>query len=81
MELNLAYQNWALEDDYKDFLEFISLSGQFDSEFSYPCIEKPVNSRSKITERMDTNASHPTIDGQMQMADAVYRNLIKEISK
>mgnify|MGYP003299497344 CR=1 FL=1 len=81
MELNLAYQNWALEEEYKGFLEFINLSGQFDSEFSYPYIEKSVNVRSKITERMDINAVHPTVEGKMQMADAVYRNLIKEISK
>jgi len=79
MELNLAYQNFALEENYKDFLEFINLSGQFDAEFAYPFIEKPVNARSKITERIDTNACHPTIEGQMQISDAVYRNLVKEI--
>lgn len=81
MELNLAYQNWALEDGYNDFLELINLAGQFDSEYSYPYIEKPVNSRSKIIERMDINAAHPTFEGKMQIADAIYRNLIKEISK
>ncbi len=81
MELNLAYQNWALENEYKDFVEFINLASQFDSEYSYPFIDKPVNARSTITERLDVNASHPNYEGKMQMADAVYRNLIKEISK
>lgn len=80
-ELNTAYQAWALEDGYKDFMEFINLTGQFDSEYAYPHIEKPVNVRSKTTERLDTNASHPTEEGYMQIADAVYRNLVKEISK
>ena len=62
-------------------MEFINLTGQFDSEYAYPHIEKPVNVRSKTTERLDTNASHPTEEGYLQMADAVYRNLVKEISK
>ena len=80
-ELNFAYRRWAEEDHYKDFLEFVHLTGQFDSEFSYPNIQKPVNVRSSVTERIDTNACHPNHEGKMQMADAVYRNLVKEISK
>lgn len=81
MELNLAYKNWANEDKYKDFLEFVHLTAQFDSEYGYPSIQKPVNTRSTITERLDVNACHPTNEGKMQIADAVYRNLVKEISK
>ncbi|MBQ8426405.1 MAG: hypothetical protein IJX16_01440 [Clostridia bacterium] len=81
LECNLAYQNWVLQDGYKDFMEFINVTGQFDSEYGYPHIEKPVNVRCKTTEWLDTNAVHPTKEGQMQIADAVYRNLVKEISK
>lgn len=79
-ELNSTYQNLSLENEYKDFVEFIHLAGQFDSEYNYPNTQKPVNSRSQVTERMDTNAVHPNHDGQMQIADAVYRNLIKELN-
>lgn len=75
-ELELAYQAWCLEDKYKDFCEFINLSGQFDSEYNYPCKEKPVNTRSSVTERMDTNWAHPTSAGYLQIGDAVYRNIV-----
>ena len=76
MELNKAYQDWCLEDEYKDFVEFINISGQFDCEYGYPCKEKPVNTRSTVMERMDTNAAHPTMEGYKQIGDAVYRNMI-----
>ena len=78
MELNLAYQAWANEEKYCQFLEFISVTGQFDSENNFPYILKPVNTRSKITERLDTNGVHPTTEGYYQVADAVYRNIVKE---
>jgi len=75
-ELDLAYQAWCLEEEYKDFMEFINISGQFDCEYGYPCKQKPVNTRSTITERLDTNSVHPTTEGYYQVADAVYRNVI-----
>ena len=75
-ELNLAYQAWCLEEEYKDFVEFINISGQFDCEYGYPCKQKPVNTRSTVTERLDTNSVHPTTEGYYQVADAVYRNVI-----
>ena len=75
-ELDLAYQAWCQEDGYRDFMEFINISGQFDSEYNYPCTQVPVNTRSEITERRDTNGAHPTLSGYYQIADAVYRNVI-----
>ena len=81
MELNIAYREWAMENEYKDFVEFVHLTGQFDKEYCYPHIQKPVNARCSITEQIDTDACHPNHDGKMQIADAVYRNLIKEFSK
>lgn len=78
MELNLAYQAWANDIQYRDFLEMISITGQFDAEYNYPSIEKAVNTRSKITERMDINGVHPLTEGYFQIADAVYRNVVKE---
>lgn len=78
MELHIAYQEWVNEEGYRDFMELVGMTGQFDAENNYPHIEKPVNTRSKKTERMDTNAAHPTIDGYYQVADAVFRNVVKE---
>jgi len=75
-ELNLAYEAWCLEDEYKDFCEFINIAGQFDCEYNYPCKQKPVNTRSEVTERLDTNSVHPTAAGYLQIGDAVYRNVV-----
>lgn len=76
MELNRVYQAWCLEDEYKDFMEFVDIAGQFDCEYGYPYKEKPVNTRSTVMERMDTNAAHPSMDGYKQIGDAVYRNIV-----
>ena len=45
-----------------------------------PSIEKPVNSRSKITERIGTNGVHPNMEGYLQLGDAFYRALVKDIN-
>lgn len=76
MDLNLAYEAWTKEEGYRDFMEFINLSGQFDTDYSLPYEEKPVNVRSKTTERFGTNGLHPTLEGYMQVADAMYRNMV-----
>ncbi len=81
MELNMAYEELALEDGYKEFLEFVHMTAQFDTEYGYPHTVKPVNCRSTITEWFDTNGYHPTPEGRYQIADAVYRNLVKELGK
>lgn len=78
IELCKAYENWCKEEKYKDNLELVHMSGQFDSEHNYPYVEKPVNTRCQTTERFDVNGGHPAPCGYMQMADAVYRNLVKE---
>ena len=77
-ELGKAYESWCEEEKYKGNLEYINLSGQFDSEYNFPHIEKPVNVRSEKTEWFDVNGVHPAPCGYMQIADAVYRNLVKE---
>lgn len=53
----------------------ISLAGQFDSEYSYPTITRQVNSRSRITETVQSNGVHPSAEGYDQIADAVFRQL------
>lgn len=80
MGLNLAYQGLANEVEFSDYVEFINISGQFDSENNMPEKIKPVNSRSKKTELIGTNGVHPTEDGYYQIGDAVYRNVIARIT-
>ena len=75
-DLNEAYQVWANEDCWKDFLEYVDLAGQFDAEYSMPSKEKPATLRCEVTEVVGTNGVHPSHNGYMQIADAVYRNVI-----
>ena len=76
MELNLAYEKWANEPEYSAFLEHINISGQVDSDYAYPKVEKPVNVRSTYKELIDINGAHPTNEGYMQIADAAFRNMV-----
>ncbi|MBR6729529.1 MAG: SGNH/GDSL hydrolase family protein [Clostridia bacterium] len=76
LELNMAYEAWTQEPEYRDFMDFVHNSGQFDVENSMPMAEKPVNTRSKKTEMLGINGLHPLPEGYMQVADAVYRNLV-----
>jgi hypothetical protein len=76
LNMSDAYQSFANRDEYKDFVEFVGVACQFDSEYGYPNIDKAVNTRSDVTEWLDTNALHPSKVGYMQIADAVYRNFV-----
>lgn len=77
--MNKAYQDFANQDDYSSFVEFVNVCAEFDTEYNMPHTEKPVNTRNTMTEMVDTNGLHPAQSGQMQIADAIYRNLIAEL--
>lgn len=76
LTLNQAYEAWTLEPGYRDFMEFIHISGQFDAENNMPGVEKAVNVRNSKTELIGINGIHPLVEGYMQVADAVYRNMV-----
>ncbi len=80
MELNRAYESITQEKEYMDFVEFINISGQFDSDYNMQSSKKPVNTRSKQEENIGINGVHPSFDGYMQIADAVYRNAVRNIA-
>ena len=77
MELNRVYEAWTMEEEYAAFMEFINISGQFDSDYNMPAAEKRVNTRNARKEWIGTNGVHPLPEGYLQIADAVYRNLVK----
>lgn len=76
MELNRAYEK--LQDQY---VNVVNIPSQFDSENNYPSEQKQVNIRSQKTETVGTNGLHPNADGYMQIADAVYRDIIATINR
>jgi hypothetical protein len=73
---NLACRAWVAEPAYSNFMDYIDLASQFDSEFNQPFENRAVNSRNAATERIGTNGIHPAAEGQLQIGDAVYRHLM-----
>lgn len=80
MELGKRYEEWTKEEAYREFMDYVSLAGQFDSEYSYPAAPKAVNNRSEQTEIVGTNGLHPMQEGYMQVADAVMRNMVHALN-
>ena len=76
---NKAYQDFANSEGYKDFVEFVNVSAEFDTEYNMPYTEVNVNTRSTIKEKRGTNGVHPSNDGYMQIADVVYRNMMANL--
>ena len=76
-------QRWYIElsqkTKYRGKVDYINFSGQFDTENCMPSQEIKVNARSEKTERIQTNGVHPSIEGYMQLADVVYRNLCSKL--
>ena len=79
MILNKEYEAWTKEEKYKDFTEFINLSGQIDIEYAMPYEIRKVNSRSRQTEIIGINGAHPSYEGYMQIADAAWRNMVHTV--
>ena len=73
--LNDAYQELANSNEYKEFVEFINVSSQFDSEYNSQNTEKDVNTRNSAKEIICNNVVHPSYEGYMQIADVAYRCL------
>lgn len=74
--MNKVYQEFANDEEYSSFVEFVNVSSQFDTDYMMPHNEKVVNTRSTVKEWMDTNGVHPSNEGYLQIGDVVYRNFI-----
>ena len=81
MNMNLAYQAMANEEEFSSYVEFIDISAQFDSEYNMPRTSKAVNTRSSATEQVGTNGVHPATEGYYQIGDAVFRALVPELTE
>lgn len=75
-ELNHVYEAWCADPKYRDFLSFVQISGQFDTEYCGVFEERPANVRCEKTERVGINGVHPTPEGYRQIADAAFRKVI-----
>ena len=76
LNMNDFYQEFAKSEGYSEFVEFVNVSSQFDTDYNMPHNERAVNTRSTVKEWIDTNGVHPSNDGYLQIGDVVYRNFI-----
>lgn len=76
-ELNQAYIEFA---STRSYVKLVDVSGEFDTIYDFPHTMKNVNVRNSTEKEMiDTNFGHPSNVGYMQMADAMYRALCREL--
>lgn len=81
MGIKSAYQKMVNESEF-DYVEFIDVASQFDCENNMPESLKPVNTRNSAkTEYVGFNGVHPTNNGYLQIADAVYRNAVANLTQ
>ena len=66
------------QDDYKTFMRYIDIKGQFDSEYNMPYEIKPVNNtNTSVSEKVGTAMGmHPSSEGYNQIGDAFFRALM-----
>jgi hypothetical protein len=83
----LSKGQWKLEEDRKVFnlmvklnellgsypnLYFVPISISHDSEYNFGAVLTPVNPRAVQTELMPIEATHPQLQGYLQMADIMF---------
>ena len=81
LESNRVHQEWVLLPEFRDYVDFVNVSAQFDVENALPKAEKPVNTRNVKTELLGINGLHPTEEGYMLVADAAYRNMVHTLAE
>lgn len=79
LNYNKALEDFAKRSEYKNFVRYVDVKGQFDSEYNMPTVAKPVNNQSSTTEQVGSAMGmHPTTQGYLQIGDVFYRALSKK---
>ena len=81
MHYNATLEDFCQLPEYADFVKYVDIAGQFDTDYNMPSTNKPVNNRNDKTEVMGTNGVHPSVNGYYQIADAVFRSLCEVFSE
>ncbi|MBQ2794398.1 MAG: SGNH/GDSL hydrolase family protein, partial [Oscillospiraceae bacterium] len=81
MNYNATLEDFCQQDKYKNFVKYVDVAGQFDTDYNMPNTQKAVNNRSSVTETFGTNGVHPSVNGYYQIADAAYRAVIHDIQR
>lgn len=81
LNYNKALEDFSKMEGYKDFMRFVDVKGQFDSEYNMPTVSKPVNNQNNTTEQVGSAMGmHPTNNGYLQIGDVFYRALSKKFN-
>lgn len=79
LHYNAALEDLSQLDGYRDFVKFVDVAAQFDTDYNMPTKNKDANNRTDKTEVVGTNGLHPSVAGYYQIADAIYRALCHDI--
>lgn len=80
MHYNAKLEEMCRLEKYTDFVKYVDVAGQFDTDYNMPSVQKPVNNRNQKTETMGSNGVHPSVSGYYQIADAAYRAFCHDIA-
>lgn len=76
LNYNKQLEEFANLEEYKSFMRYVDVKGQFDSEFNMPSSPKAVNEHSNVTEPVGNSMGmHPSTQGYLQIGDVFYRAL------
>ena len=79
MHYNAALEQLSNLPQYRDFVRYVDVAGQFDTDYNMPDKSRPANNRTDVTEVLGNDGLHPSTSGYYQIADAIYRALCHDI--
>jgi hypothetical protein len=79
MHYNEALERLSNLPQYRDFVQYVDVAAQFDTDYNMPDKSKPANNRTDVTEVLGNDGLHPSTSGYYQIADAIYRALCHDI--
>lgn len=79
-ELQRWYTEISKEPAYFGKVEYVNVSGQFDTDYNMISGEFAANNRNQTIERRQINGVHPASEGYLQIADVALRNFVSKLS-
>ena len=79
--LSQAYQQLTQEKEYCSFTDYVNIACQFDVATGAQYTKKPINNRSRRKVLTGINGLHPATAGYLMIADAIYRNIHRQLVK
>ena len=79
MHYNAALERLSDLPQYRDFVQYVDVAAQFDTDYNMPDKSRPANNRTDVTEVLGNDGLHPSTSGYYQIADAIYRALCHDI--